>query len=123
MLLASLTFADTAIDTQIDAIINATDTERPTLVNDFKTSVATLNDEERSAAIAQLRDAMQANNLQTKTQTQTRTQTKARINQTQEAQNMEQAQRMQQHQAASQAMNQAGGATGTPMQNRFMGNK
>lgn len=118
-LLSSLAVADATIDAQIEAIINASPEERPTLVNEFKTSITTLSDDERSSAIAQLREAMQAN--ATQTQTKTQTQTRARLNQAQETQSMEQAQKMHQHKVASQAMHQGISDMKTPMQNKFMG--
>jgi hypothetical protein len=136
LLLGTLTlgFADAAIDAQIEAIKNATPEERPTLVNEFKTTVSSLNDEERAAAIAQLQATMQGEGLQTRTQTQTqaKTQTKTQLKENAQTQQMQQMktmdgmQQMNQHRTGSQSMQQ-GVIQNNPQnnmpQNNFMGGK
>lgn len=59
LLLGSITFtiADESIDEQIEALKTATTQERVELMNEFKTTIATLSDEEKMAAIDKLRSS------------------------------------------------------------------
>ncbi|MDQ7068402.1 MAG: hypothetical protein Q9M40_10765 [Sulfurimonas sp.] len=58
----TLGFAEvtTTIDAQIQAIQDAPASERVELMNEFKTQLSTMNEQERSEAIAQMRTQMQA---------------------------------------------------------------
>lgn len=111
LLIGSLSLASAAtIDEQITAIVNASPQERVELINAFKTEVAAMNEQERAAAIAQLRSSMQTNGAmmqreaQTRTQTETKTHMQERLEQPQNGST--QTQMMQQHQAAGQAIHQ-----------------
>ncbi|MBU1657842.1 hypothetical protein KKG72_02180 [bacterium] len=114
MLLGTLTLgmAEVSVDTEIDAIQNATPQTRVGLVNEFKQTLSTLSAEDRAAAIEQFKASMQANGkeLKTMTQTQTQTQTKTqtrernRVNQMEQTSSMQRTQQMNQHQTASNVM-------------------
>ena len=51
---------DVTIDAQIEAIQSAPAGERVELMNEFKTQLSNMNEEDRSAAITQMREKMQA---------------------------------------------------------------
>ena len=126
MLLGTLTLsmADTTVDEQIAAIAAATPEERVALVNGFKETLSTMNNNERAAAIAQMRSSMSSTGEQMQTQTQTRL--KSRMGQMEQTDEMQRMQQMNQQQTGSQAMQQGNigagmGAAGTP--NKFMGMK
>ncbi|MFA7611579.1 MAG: hypothetical protein WCY51_08785, partial [Sulfurimonas sp.] len=51
MLLTSLCMAEVDVDAQIEALKTATPQERVELMNEFKTTLSTLSQEERTAAI------------------------------------------------------------------------
>ena len=125
MLLGTLTLgvADVSVDEQIAAISNATPEERVALVNDFKETLATMNDDERAAAIAQMRSTMSSSGEQMQTQTQTRQ--RSRIGQMEQSEGMQHMQQMNQKQTGSQAMQQGsiGSGAGAGVPNRFMGQK
>ena len=125
MLLGTLTLAtaDVVVDEQIAAIAAATPEERVILVNDFKETLSTMNDEERAAAIEQMRATMAETGEQVQTQTQTRQ--RSRIGQMQQNEDAQMSQQMNQLQTGSQAMQQGtlNSETATGIPNRFMGNK
>ena len=122
-LLGTLTLgmAEVTVDDQIAAIVGATPEERVALVNDFKETLATMNDDERAAAIAQMRSSVSSTGEQTQTQTRQR----SRIGQMEQTDEMQRTQQMSQKRTGSQAMQQGniGAGAGTGTQNRFMGNK
>ncbi len=112
VLLGSLTLsmADVTVDAQITAIQSATtDEERVELVNDFKETLSTLSDEERTAAIDELRTTMQADGTALQMQTQTRQ--RSRMHQTDEARTLDDMQQMSEGQSATREMK------GTPGEN------
>ena len=122
--------ANTSIDAKITAIENAkTPEQRVKLMNEFKTTVSTLSQEDRAAAVEQLRATMQANGEQTQTRTQLKE--RSRVAQMEETQNMQAHQTMEQHRAASQAMGRgmmsgsasASASAGSQSSNNFMRNK
>ncbi len=118
MLLGSLTLcmAEANVDAQISAIKSATAQERVKLMNEFKTTLSTLSEEEREAAIQKLRASTGADGEQTKDRE------RARVNQMNEIQERQENQRMNQNQVGSQFMQQNPGVTpdaGTTP-NRFM---
>ena len=125
ILLGGLAFGEVTIVEQIAAIQVATDEDRVELVNEFKVTLSTLSDEERSSAIDQLRSTMQVDAQQSMTQTKTQTRERSRVNQMSESQDIQAAQQLSQQQAGSQGMRQgsigtgAGSETGTG--NHFMG--
>ena len=118
MLLGSLTLGVSAtIDQQITAIQNAAPEDRVELVNEFKTTMSTLTQQERMEATSKLRETMQGSGA--KMQMQTRTRTKD-ADQTGE---MIMNQKMHQNQAASKNMKQSqmGGGSQTGMGGNGMG--
>ena len=124
MLLGTLTLGmadEVSVDEQITAIQEAPAQERVQLMNQFKERLATMNADEREAAITQLRTQTQT---QTRTQDgtaegeqiQTRTMTKerSRVNEMQQTQQQQmQQQQMQQQQRMQQQMQQQLESVGT----------
>ncbi len=100
------------VDEQITAIINATPEERVDLVNDFKVTLSTLSDEERAAAIDQLRSSIEpsADQVQMQAQTQTQTRQRSRINQMEQTESVQAVGSMVQQEVPGQVMQQGGGA-------------
>ncbi len=98
------------VDEQITAIIDATPEERVDLVNDFKVTLSTLSDEERAAAIDQLRSSIEPSADQLQMQTQTQTRERSRINQMEQTESVQAAQAMTQQEVPGQVMQQGGGA-------------
>jgi len=93
-----------SIDAQITAIENAkTQEQRVELMNKFKTTVSTLSQEDRAAAIDQLRTSMHTHGTHTQSKAQMQARLRVSQAQAQENQNMQTAQNMNQHRAASQA--------------------
>ena len=118
----NLSLSAASVDEQISAIVNAAPEDRVTLVNEFKETLSTMNDDDRATAIAQMQSTMSADTLQTKTQTGT----KERVNQTLQSEDMQRVQQMNQTHTGSQAMQQGQiGSTqsGQVTPNKFMGNK
>ena len=116
MLLGTLTLGmaedmttELTVDQQITAIKNAPAQERVKLMNQFKVRLSTMNEEQREAAITQLRTQTQT---QTRTesgngegdqiQTRTMTQERSRLNEMQQTQQMNQMQQMNQQQMKQQ---------------------
>ena len=109
-----------SIDAQIEAIQAAPAQERVQLMNQFKQRLATMNEEQRTEAIAQLQEKMQtrtrtqtraddaatqtedATQAMTQTRTQARTQEMAQEKQMQANEQMTQMQNMNQMRAGSQ---------------------
>lgn len=122
MLLGSLSFllAEVNVDAQIEALKTATPQERVRLMNEFKTTLSTLSQEEREAAIEQFRSSMDAENKQI--QSKERIRERVRVNQMDEVREIQEDQRMNQNQVGSQYIQQNPSVTpdmsGTP--NRFM---
>lgn len=122
MLLGSLTLgmAEVSVDAQIGAMKGASAQERVRLMNEFKTTLSTLSQEEREAAIEKLRSSMATDGEQPKVRERVRE--RARINQMDETRERQENQRMNQNQVGSQFMQQNPSITpdpsGTP--NRFM---
>ena len=125
MLLGTLTLGmaedvttELTVDQQITAIKNAPAEERVRLMNQFKVRLSTMNEEQREAAITQLRTQTQT---QTRTesgngegdqiQTRTMTQERSRLNEMQQTQQMNQMQQMNQQQMQQQG---ASGNSPTP---------
>ena len=119
----TLATADVVVDEQIAAIAAATPEERVILVNDFKETLSTMNDEERAAAIDQMRATMAETGEQVQTHTQTRQ--RSRLGQMQQNEDAQMSQQMSQLQTGSQAMQQGSlnSETAAGIPNRFMGNK
>lgn len=122
LLLGSLNslFAEVNVDAQIEALKSATPQERVRLMNEFKTTLSTLSQEEREAAIEQFRSSMDVENKQI--QSRDRVRERVRANQMDEVKERQENQRMNQNQAGSQFIQQnpnvTPDASGTP--NRFM---
>jgi hypothetical protein len=122
ILLGSLSslFAEVDVDAQIEALKTATPQERVRLMNEFKTTLSTLSQEEREAAIEQFRSSMDVENKQI--QSKERIRERVRVNQMDEVRERQENQRMNQNQVGSQFIQQNPGVTpdvsGTP--NRFM---
>lgn len=122
LLLGSLSslFAEVNVDAQIEALKSATPQERVRLMNEFKTTLSTLSQEEREAAIEQFRSSMDVENKQI--QSKERIRERARTNQMDEVRERQENQRMNQNQVGSQFIQQnpsvTPDASGTP--NRFM---
>lgn len=122
LLLGSLSslFAEVDVDTQIEALKSATPQERVRLMNEFKTTLSTLSQEEREAAIEQFQSTMDAQNKQI--QSRERIRERVRLNQMDEVRERQENQRMNQNQVGSQFIQQnpsvTPDASGTP--NRFM---
>lgn len=105
-LLGSLTlgFAET-VDEQITAIQTATtQQERVKLMNQFKTKVSTMTQEERQEAVSKLRASMQESGDELKTQTRERTRT--RVQDGEQTGEMMMHQKMNQNQQSSKSMHQ-----------------
>ena len=105
----TLTLADTSIDAQITEIQNAPAQERVELMNQFKQQLATMNTEDRSAAISAMQIKMQARQGENQAQgdmTRTRMQENAGEMQMEQNGQMTQMQNMNQHQAGAQFMHQ-----------------
>ena len=112
----TLTLADASIDTQITEIQNAPAQERVELMNQFKQQLASMNAEDRSAAISAMQTKMQARQGDTQAQgdmTRARMQEHAGDMQMEQNGQMSQMQNMNQHQAGQQFMQQ-NGATAHP---------
>lgn len=122
MLLGGLTLgmAEVSVDAQIAAINGASTQERVRLMNEFKTTLSTLSQEEREAAIEKLRSGIATDGEQSKVRERTRE--RVRVNQMDETKEGQENQRMNQNQVGSQFMQQNPSITpdpsGTP--NRFM---
>lgn len=122
LLLGSLNslFAEVNVDAQIEALKSATPQERVRLMNEFKTTLSTLSQEEREAAIEQFRSSMDVENKQI--QSRDRVRERVRANQMDEVKERQENQRMNQNQVGSQFIQQnpsvTPDASGTP--NRFM---
>jgi hypothetical protein len=122
LLLGSLNslFAEVNVDAQIEALKTATPQERVRLMNEFKTTLSTLSQEEREAAIEQFRSSMDVENKQI--QSKERIRERIRVNQMDEVRERQENQRMNQNQVGSQFIQQnpsiTPDASGTP--NRFM---
>jgi hypothetical protein len=122
LLLGSLNslFAEVNVDAQIEALKTATPQERVRLMNEFKTTLSTLSQEEREAAIEQFRSSMDVENKQI--QSKERIRERVRVNQMDEVRERQENQRMNQNQVGSQFIQQnpsvTPDASGTP--NRFM---
>lgn len=122
LLLGSLSslFAEVNVDAQIEALKSATPQERVRLMNEFKTTLSTLSQEQREAAIEQFRSSMDVENKQI--QSKERIRERARTNQMDEVRERQENQRMNQNQVGSQFIQQnpsvTPDASGTP--NRFM---
>jgi len=107
----TLTLADASVDAQITAIQNAPAQERVALMNQFKQELATMNAEERSAAISIMQTKMQARQGEHQAQgdmTRMRMQEHAGEMQMEQNGQMSQMQNMNQHQAGGQLMHQSG---------------
>ncbi|MDQ1263421.1 MAG: hypothetical protein QG559_422 [Campylobacterota bacterium] len=124
MLLGSLSvaLAEASVDAQIEAIKNTTSQqERVRLTNEFKTTLSTLSQEEREAAIEKLRSGMDGDGVKVRE----RVRERVRLNQMDETRERQENQRMNQNQVGSQFMQQNPSITpdpsGTP--NRFMNNR
>lgn len=123
-LLLSLTlvslWAEVDVDSQIEALKSATPQERVRLMNEFKTTLSTLSQEERAEAIEQFRSSMEVENRQI--QARERVRERVRLNQMDETMERQENQRMNQNQVGSQFIGQNPSVTqdsgGTP--NRFM---
>jgi hypothetical protein len=110
----TLTLADASIDVQITAIQNAPAQERVELMNQFKQQLATMNAEDRSAAISAMQTKMQARQDENHAQrdmTRVRMQEHAGEMQMEQNGQMSQMQNMNQHQAGEQFMQQSGAIT------------
>jgi hypothetical protein len=122
LLLGSLSslFAEVNVDAKIEALKSATPQERVRLMNEFKTTLSTLSQQEREAAIEQFRSSMDVENKQI--QSRDRVRERVRANQMDEVKERQENQRMNQNQAGSQFIQQnpnvTPDASGTP--NRFM---
>ncbi|QOY51852.1 hypothetical protein [Candidatus Sulfurimonas baltica] len=118
LLLGTLTLGLSAtVDEQIRAIEAATTTQdRVRLVNEFKTTLSTMSEQERAVAIDQFRSTMQADAEQVQTRTQTRE--RNRLNQMDETQVMQQNQIRNQNQVGSQYMQQNSGGSSKFMNKR-----
>ncbi len=103
---------DVTVDQQITAIINASPEERVNLVNNFKVTLSTLSDEQRAAAIAQLRGSMEPSANQDHSQTQTHMQTRqrSRMHQMEQTESMHAVGSMMQQEVSEQVMQEGGGA-------------
>lgn len=122
MLLGGLTLgmAEVSVDAQIAAIKGASVQERVRLMNEFKTTLSTLSQEEREAAIEKLRTSVGTDGEQPKVRERVRE--RVRVNQMDETRERQENQRMNQNQVGSQFMQQNPGITpdaGTTP-NRFM---
>lgn len=123
-LLLSLTItsllAEVDVDSQIEALKSATPQERVRLMNEFKTTLSTLSQEERAEAIEQFRSGMEVENQQI--QARERVRERVRVNQMDETMERQENQRMNQNQVGSQFLQQnpsvSPDAGTTP--NRFM---
>lgn len=99
------TQSDGSVDAQITAIGNAkTQEERVALMNEFKTTISVLSNEDRTVAIAQLRSSMSSDGTQTQDSMQTRE--RSREAQMQQAGAIQGQEMMNQYQTASQMMQQ-----------------
>ncbi|MCK9454877.1 hypothetical protein [Sulfurimonas sp.] len=116
MLLTSLCMAEVDVDAQIEALKTATPQERVELMNKFKTTLSTLSQEERTAAIEKFISNSEADSTQLKTRE------RSQVKQMDETMQRQESQRMNQNQIGSQFMqqnkNSAPDAGSTP--NRFM---
>ncbi len=98
---------DGSVDAQITAIGNAkTQEQRVALMNEFKTTISTLSNEDRTVAIAQLRSSMSSDGAQMQNSMQTRE--RSREAQMQQAGAIQGQEMMNQYQTASQMMQQQG---------------
>jgi hypothetical protein len=131
--LADDTSASTSVNEQITAIQNASSVEeRKSLVNEFKTTLLTLDSKERAVAVEQFQNAMQENSammIQTQIKTQARVQSRA-TNMTNQAMNtqMMDTQMMAAPNAISQSFTPTSAAAAptqmvSNMQGGFMGRK
>lgn len=123
-LLLSLTItsllAEVDVDSQIEALKSATPQDRVRLMNEFKTTLSTLSQEERAEAIEQFRSSMEVENQQI--QARERARERVRLNQMDETMQRQENQRMNQNQVGSQFLQQNPSITpdaGTTP-NRFM---
>ena len=120
MLVASLSIAEVNIDTQIEALKTATAQERVELMNEFKTTLSTLSQEERAAAIEKFISNTETDSQQLKTRERARE--RVQVKQMDETMQRQESQRMNQNQVGSQFIQQnpntAPDAGGTP--NKFM---
>ncbi|MDP3300762.1 MAG: hypothetical protein Q8S36_02215 [Sulfuricurvum sp.] len=66
ILTTSMLFADDSINAQIEMIQKAPSQERVELMNRLKVKLASMNEEERSAAISSLRTGMKSDRMTTK---------------------------------------------------------
>ena len=121
LFLTVTTLFSATVDEQISAIVNAAPEDRVSLVNEFKVTLSTLNNDERAAAITQMRSTMNVASAQIKTQERTEN----RLHQATQSEEMQRTQQMNQKQTVSQAMQQGhiGAASGTGTPNKYMGNK
>lgn len=112
--------AEVDVDAQIEALKSATPQDRVRLMNEFKTTLSTLSQEERAEAIEQFRSSMEVQNQQI--QARERVRERVRLNQMDETMERQENQRMNQNQIGSQFIQQNPSVTpdagGTP--NRFM---
>ena len=92
-----------SIDQQIAAMQQATPQERVKLMNQFKQQLASMNAEERSKSITQLREKMQQQNTQ---RTSKETRTNAQHDQMQQSQQLQQMEQMQERHGGEQYMNE-----------------
>lgn len=123
-MLLSVTFsallAEVDVDSQVEALKMATPQERVRLMNEFKTTLSTLSQEERAEAIEQFRSSMEVENQQI--QARDRVRERVRVNQMDETMDRQENQRMNQNQVGSQFIGQNPSVTpdvsGTP--NKFM---
>ncbi|MFA5233647.1 MAG: hypothetical protein WC390_04530 [Sulfurimonas sp.] len=113
-------FAEVDIDAQIEALKSATPQERVILMNEFKTTLSTLSQEEREETIKQFQSRMDIENKQMRSKEIIRE--RAGVNQMDEVGERQENQRMNQNQVGSQFIQQnpniTPDASGTP--NRFM---
>ncbi len=121
LFLTVTTLFSATVDEQISAIVNAAPEDRVSLVNEFKVTLSTMNNDERAAAITQMRSTMNVASAQIKTQERS----KNRLHQATQSEEMQRTQQMNQKQTVSQAMQQGhiGAASGTGTPNKYMGNK
>ncbi len=112
--------AEVDVDAQIEALKSATPQDRVRLMNEFKTTLSNLSQEERAEAIEQFRSSMEVQNQQI--QARERVRERVRLNQMDETMERQENQRMNQNQIGSQFIQQNPSVTpdagGTP--NRFM---
>ncbi|TKI68730.1 hypothetical protein FCU45_09980 [Sulfurimonas crateris] len=123
-LLLSLTItsllAEVDVDSQIEALKSATPQDRVRLMNEFKTTLSTLSQEERAEAIEQFRSSMEVENKQI--QARERARERVRLNQMDETMQGQENQRMNQNQVGSQFLQQNPSITPDALTtpNRFM---